>query len=145
MRAEAEPSFIQRRCTEAAEKEQAKLIALGVIRSGEGDGVWDATNHVDEAYSRYGRAKKTRLVSELSRWNKIALEDVDSPLQHWLNLAKSPNNMFPVQTRLNLDAFSIPAMSAECERTFSQTKRLISDDRNDLSAARLSCAKELVI
>lgn len=28
-----------------------------------------------------------------------------------------------------MDLFSIPAMSAECERVFSETKRLTTDDR----------------
>ncbi|KJZ68870.1 hypothetical protein HIM_11741 [Hirsutella minnesotensis 3608] len=35
--------------------------------------------------------------------------------------------------RMALDLFSIPGMSAECERVFSQTKRLITDERNNLS------------
>ena len=32
-----------------------------------------------------------------------------------------------------VDLFSIPGMSAECERVFSQTKKLITEERNRLS------------
>ncbi len=32
-----------------------------------------------------------------------------------------------------LDLFSIPGMSAECERVFSQAKKMIMDERNRLS------------
>lgn len=31
------------------------------------------------------------------------------------------------------DLFSIPGMSAECERVFSQTKKMITDERNRLA------------
>lgn len=31
------------------------------------------------------------------------------------------------------DLFSIPGMSAECERSFSQTDKMITDERNRLS------------
>ena len=32
-----------------------------------------------------------------------------------------------------LDLFSIPGMSAECERVFSQAKKMITDERNRLA------------
>jgi hypothetical protein len=35
--------------------------------------------------------------------------------------------------RMALDLFSIPRMSAECERVFSQTKKMITDERNRLA------------
>jgi len=35
-------------------------------------------------------------------------------------------------SRFALDMAFIPVMTAECERTFSSTKRLITDDRNSL-------------
>jgi hypothetical protein len=32
-----------------------------------------------------------------------------------------------------LDLFSIPGVSSECERVFSQTKKFVTDERNRLS------------
>lgn len=46
----------------------------------------------------------------------------------WLN----NSTRFPNLSKLAFDALSIPAMSAECERTFSAVKRTISDDRASL-------------
>jgi hypothetical protein len=33
-----------------------------------------------------------------------------------------------------VDLFSAPAMSSECERVFSQAKKLVTDERNRLAA-----------
>jgi hypothetical protein len=33
-----------------------------------------------------------------------------------------------------VDLFLIPAMSSECERVFSQTKKIVTDEQNRLSA-----------
>ncbi|XP_044718780.1 transposase-like protein [Hirsutella rhossiliensis] len=40
---------------------------------------------------------------------------------------------YPVLYRMALDLFSIPGMSAECERVFSQAKKMITDERNRLA------------
>ena len=47
----------------------------------------------------------------------------------WL---RSPQNLWPSITQHALDLLSIPAMSAELERVFSQAKRTITSDRNAL-------------
>ena len=47
----------------------------------------------------------------------------------WL---RSPQNLWPGITQHALDLLSIPAMSAELERVFSQAKRTITSDRNQL-------------
>lgn len=47
----------------------------------------------------------------------------------WL---RSPQNLWPSITQHALDLLSIPAMSTELERVFSQAKRTITPDRNAL-------------
>jgi len=46
-------------------------------------------------------------------------------------------NPFPRLTKLALTVFTAPAMSADCKQVFSETKRVITDDRNQLSAAAI--------
>ena len=55
--------------------------------------------------------------------------DIPSPVLPW------KDNQFAEgqDTKLALDMLSIPAMSAECERTFSSTKVMINSHRNNLS------------
>ena len=48
----------------------------------------------------------------------------------WWNDAQSA---FPTLYLWALDILAIPAMSAECERVFSSTKKLITLERNRLS------------
>jgi hypothetical protein len=43
--------------------------------------------------------------------------------------------------QMAFDLLSIPAMSAECERVFSQTKLLITDQRNRLSDDSIEAVK----
>lgn len=77
--------------------------------------------------------KRARLTSELdefmARTNKADL-DVEDPLEWWVRHACD----YPVLSRMAFDLFSCPAMSAECERVFSQTKKVITDERNRLSS-----------
>ncbi|EFY94389.2 transposase-like protein [Metarhizium robertsii ARSEF 23] len=77
--------------------------------------------------------KKAKAVSELDRFQtrQIYAEDLDvaSPLEWW----SRHQHEYPVLYRMALDLFSIPGMSAECERVFSQTKKMITDERNQLS------------
>jgi hypothetical protein len=49
-------------------------------------------------------------------------------LQWWRKHATD----YPIISKMAFDLFSIPAMSAECERVFSQAKKLITDERNRL-------------
>ncbi|KYG40740.1 hypothetical protein M433DRAFT_31056, partial [Acidomyces richmondensis BFW] len=41
---------------------------------------------------------------------------------------------WPTLARLALDLFAIPGMSAECERAFSQTKKMVTEERYNLKA-----------
>jgi hypothetical protein len=49
-------------------------------------------------------------------------------IKWWISHSKE----YPRLTRFALDMASIPAMTVECERTFSSARRLITDDRNNL-------------
>lgn len=77
--------------------------------------------------------KRAREVCELDLFQTrpIYVEDLDvaSPLE-WRSRHQTE---YPVLYRMSLDLFSIPGMSAECERVFSQTKKMITDERNQLS------------
>lgn len=77
--------------------------------------------------------KKAKTASELDLFQTrtIYAEDLDvaNPLGWW----SRHQSEYPVLYRIALDLFSIPGMSAECERVFSQTKKMITDERNRLS------------
>ncbi|KAM5354606.1 hypothetical protein ACJ41O_001253 [Fusarium nematophilum] len=90
--------------------------------------------------------KRARLTSELdefmARTNKADL-DVEDPLEWWVHHAPD----YPVLSKMEFNLFSCPAMSAECERVFSQTKKVITDERNRLSSdtvAAIECQKHLL-
>lgn len=57
-------------------------------------------------------------------------ESILNPVGWWLDGAHNPTNPFPVLTKIALGLFTVPAMSSECERVFSEAKRLITDDHN---------------
>jgi hypothetical protein len=53
----------------------------------------------------------------------------ESAIDYW----KTVEPRWPNLTRFALDALSIPAMSAECERCFSSSGNMITDNRNSLN------------
>ena len=77
--------------------------------------------------------KKAKTVNELDSFQTrtIYAEDLDvtNPLEWW----SRHQSEYPVLYRMALDLFSIPGMSAECERVFSQAEKMITDERNRLS------------
>lgn len=42
------------------------------------------------------------------------------------------SKLYPTVARLAFDVFSIPSMSSECERAFSQVKKMTTDERGSL-------------
>lgn len=84
------------------------------------------------------RTKQPRIETELDSWYRYhPAYPVNNPLLFWIGKSKDSTNLYPLLTKLALDIYSIPAMSAECERVFSQAKRVITDDRNRLSATTI--------
>ncbi|OWT43214.1 transposase-like protein [Pochonia chlamydosporia 170] len=77
--------------------------------------------------------KKVKATSELDLFQTRPIYpqdlDVANPLEWW----NQHQLEYPVLYRMALDLFSIPGMSAECERVFSQTKKMITDERNQLA------------
>jgi hypothetical protein len=89
------------------------------------------------------RVKRTSELDEfMARTNKADL-DVEDPLEWWVRHAPD----YPILSKMAFDLFSCPAMSAECERVFSQAKKVITDERNRLSSdtvAAIECQKHLL-
>jgi hypothetical protein len=96
------------------------------------------------ASARIAKRKKTtsELDEFMARTNR-ADQDVDDPLEWWVRHRLD----YPILSRMAFDVFSCPAMSAECERVFSQTAKVITDERNRLgpgTVAALECQKHLL-
>jgi hypothetical protein len=54
---------------------------------------------------------------------------MDNPLDWWRQRGES---RYPTLAKMAYDLFSIPAMSAECERVFSNSRKMITDERYSL-------------
>jgi hypothetical protein len=126
-----------------AEAEQAQQQLVEQIQQNELDDENKDTSSNND-YSSFGKRKrnhqvssrpqkKTHLINELAIFQErdLSTDDYDcpNPLEWWHNHQQE----YPVLYQMALDLFSIPGMSAECERVFSQAKKLITDERNRLS------------
>lgn len=133
------PDVVQKR------RDEAK--ALGILDSDDDDDPFVAVLTVDRDYSNHDhRTKHPRVQSELDAWYnyRSPAKVRDQPLQFWIRQAQDKACPFPSIAKLALDIYSIPAMSSECERVFSETKRIITDDRNQLgedTIEALQCQK----
>lgn len=56
----------------------------------------------------------------------IDRECTDKPLQWWIDIGEP---LYPTLASLAYSLFSIPGMSAECERAFSHAKKLVTEER----------------
>jgi hypothetical protein len=81
--------------------------------------------------------KKPRLQNEYDRYTEDFPDQkdklVDNPLAWWNREAWK----YPILSKMAYDLFSIPGMSSECERVFSQAKKLVTDERNRLGPATI--------
>jgi hypothetical protein len=80
--------------------------------------------------------KKRKLASKeddytryIKYWDAAAWQEVDDIIEWW----NQHRNEYPILSRMAFDVLSVPGMSAEVERIFSQAGRLITDARNGLS------------
>ena len=90
--------------------------------------------NIPTEYERYTRAKLTQ----------SDLDAEKNPLGWWW----SHRSEYPVLSKMAFDILSIPSMSAELERTFSQAKKLITDERNRLGEETVQaceCQKQWLI
>ena len=96
---------------------------------------WRASQAVDRAYTAPRGRKKMKLTTELQRYYDDGLEPhntVPDPRVWWQDPRRQRD--YPTLCRMAIDLFSAPAMSSECERVFSQAKKLVTDERNRLAA-----------
>jgi hypothetical protein len=72
-------------------------------------------------------SSKRRLTDKYDRYYALPPDDtVKNPLEWWRDHEKA----YPGLSQLAFDLLSIPGMSSECERVFSQAKKLITAERN---------------
>ena len=93
-----------------------------------------ASQDIDESFfvGEKSSRKRYRHQNELESYlNDKACPNgsIKDPLQWWQTNGKV---QYPLLYKMAIDFFSIPATSCECERVFSQSKKLITDERNRL-------------
>ena len=136
---------------EAEDEEEAEELTQPSRRKvprkpdNDSDDDFEARLIVDEDYATTTRArKKTKLANELQRYYEAGLElhrwkeddeeftePIADPLTWWLTQGSIH---YPILTKIALNLFSVPAMSSACERVFSLAKKVVTDERNRLSA-----------
>jgi hypothetical protein len=114
--------------------------------------------------SRELQRKESTLTDELNAWRHAPKKKVKIMDEYEEYLSTPPleagtvtnlviwwghhSGQWPNLSRLALDALSIPAMSAECERCFSDAGRTITDERASLGPDAIeasSCVKNWLI
>jgi hypothetical protein len=111
------------------------------------DEEWTATFGDQTASIEYDRLQQRHLQeTELDRFMKDSLDTsittivngqivkhslINEPLRWWRERGE---HLYPTLAVMAYDLFAIPAMSSECERAFSSTKRLITDQRYSLKS-----------
>ena len=76
-------------------------------------------------------------INEYMEWQKIGREKhIDNSVAYWYKRRL----VWPHLARFALDLFSIPAMSAEAERVFSSTGRMVRPDRGCLKSDVIGAA-----
>ena len=99
----------------------------------------DTTSTSEDEFDQFGkvstggrRAKKLRLKTKWERWTNSAVpkqdKHINNPIHWWWNRRVE----YPILYQIAMHIFSIPAMSSECERVFSQLRRLITFERTRL-------------
>jgi hypothetical protein len=81
--------------------------------------------------------KKARVKDEYDAYNEDFPDPKDRLINNPLAWWNANGWKYPILQKMAYDLFSIPGMSSECERVFSQAKKLITDERNQLGAATI--------
>ena len=99
----------------------------------------DTTSNSEDEFEQFGkvstgsrRAKKLCLETEWERWTNSAVPKQDKHIRNPIHWWWDRRFEYPLLYRIAMDIFSIPAMSSECERVFSQLRRLITFERTRL-------------
>jgi len=80
------------------------------------------------------KQKELERERELDDFQKASIElggYRKQPLRWWI---EKGSVLWPTLARLAFDLFAIPGMSAECERVFSQAKKMVTEERYNLKA-----------
>ncbi|KAK4074631.1 hypothetical protein Purlil1_12926 [Purpureocillium lilacinum] len=81
--------------------------------------------------SRMARPASTG--SEVERYIRMEPQETENPVDWWL----AQQTTFPMLSKLALDILAIPAMSSDCERSFSLAKLSLTSQRLSMSPATL--------
>jgi len=71
--------------------------------------------------------------SEIERYIRMEPQETENPVDWWL----AHQNAFPILSQLALDILAIPAMSTDCERSFSLAKLSLTSQRLSMSPTTL--------
>lgn len=96
---------------------------------------------MEEEFQSSSDEEDQPLTDEYSGWQELPREEVSDPIAYWYNR----RSVWPHLSALALDLFGVPAMSAEPERIFSSTGRMVRPDRGCLKAdviGAASCLKQ---
>ena len=106
----------------------------------------DYLRHQELTTPASNRSRKRReIMDKLDQFFKedpITLNLCLDPLAWWLFNHATVN--FSILQKLAMDVFTMPAISSECERVFSQIKKVVTNERNRLKAdtiEALECQK----
>ena len=84
--------------------------------------------------SAFRSNKRRRVADELNRYlDDPLVPDVRDPFEWW----RKHEVIYPILTKMAYDIFSVPAMSTEVERIFSDNARIVTDDRNRLQSGTI--------
>ncbi len=127
-------------------RKRKELYRTLELDSDSDDNPFTATMEIDRDYTNKPRRKRAKPLSEYQSYleEPIPLVKVGNPLKFWIQMSKDPSYRYPKLARLGIYVQSAPAMSSECERVFSEAKRLITDDRNllsDVTIQAIQCQK----
>jgi hypothetical protein len=124
-----EPAYKRRRINESnldSDEEDKQLYTSLYMTDRRQLGQEDDPERAGVRINREGRDWKKFKVLETGR--------IEDPLVWWINEQKMHPYRFPGLSVAALNYFCAPAMSAECERVFSRTKRTITEERARLKA-----------
>jgi hAT family C-terminal dimerisation region len=92
---------------------------------------------MEEEYNTSSDEGDLQLTDQYTEWQKLPREkQVDNPVAYWYG----KRSAWPHLASFALDLFAVPAMSAEPERVFSSTGRMVRPDRGRLKADVIGAA-----
>lgn len=92
---------------------------------------------MEEEFHTSSDEEELQVTDEYTEWQKLPREKhVDDPVTYWYD----KRSVWPHLASFALDLFAVPAMSAEPERVFSSTGRMVRSDRGCLKADVIGAA-----